>query len=92
QAPFIKLEATKFTEVGYVGRDVDSMVRDLVETSVRLVKELKMNDVKDKAEQNANKRLVELLVPGKKTETNFKNPLEMFFGGGNQEQEQKPQQ
>ncbi|GGB56678.1 HslU--HslV peptidase ATPase subunit [Fictibacillus barbaricus] len=92
QAPFIKIEATKFTEVGYVGRDVDSMVRDLVETSVRLVKELKMNEVKDKAEQNANKRLVELLVPGKKTETSFKNPLEMFFGGGNQEQEQKPQQ
>jgi ATP-dependent HslUV protease ATP-binding subunit HslU len=92
QAPFIKIEATKFTEVGYVGRDVDSMVRDLVETSVRLVKELKMNEVKDKAEQNANKRLVELLVPGKKAETSFKNPLEMFFGGGNQEQEQKPAQ
>lgn len=72
QAPFIKIEATKFTEVGYVGRDVDSMVRDLVETSVRLVKELRMNEVKDKAEQNANKRLVELLVPGKKTETSFK--------------------
>ncbi|WNB90410.1 HslU--HslV peptidase ATPase subunit [Bacillus sp. NEB1478] len=87
QAPFIKIEATKFTEVGYVGRDVDSMVRDLVETSIRLVKELRMNDVKDKAENNANKRLVELLVPGKKAETSYKNPLEMFFGGGNQNQD-----
>jgi ATP-dependent HslUV protease ATP-binding subunit HslU len=90
QAPFIKIEATKFTEVGYVGRDVDSMVRDLVETSIRLVKELKMNEVKDKAEQNANKRLVELLVPGKKQETSYKNPLEMFFGG-NQNQDAPPE-
>ncbi|MGX1193951.1 ATP-dependent protease HslVU ATPase subunit [Metabacillus sp. SLBN-84] len=65
-APFIKVEATKFTEVGYVGRDVESMVRDLAETSVRLVKEEKMNEVKALAEENANKRLVELLVPGKK--------------------------
>ncbi|AGT31530.1 ATP-dependent protease [Geobacillus genomosp. 3] len=78
-APFIKVEATKFTEVGYVGRDVESMVRDLVETSVRLVKERKMNDVKDRAEQQANKRLVELLVPGKQKQT-IKNPLELLFG------------
>ncbi|MFC7372164.1 ATP-dependent protease ATPase subunit HslU [Fictibacillus iocasae] len=81
QAPFIKVEATKFTEVGYVGRDVESMVRDLVETSIRLVKEIKMHEVKDLAEENANKRLVELLAPGKKKETAMKNPLEMFFGG-----------
>ncbi|RAN23565.1 Clp protease ATPase [Geobacillus sp. A8] len=79
-APFIKVEATKFTEVGYVGRDVESMVRDLVETSVRLVKERKMNEVKDRAEQQANKRLVELLVPGKQKQT-IKNPLELLFGG-----------
>jgi ATP-dependent HslUV protease ATP-binding subunit HslU len=92
QAPFIKIEATKFTEVGYVGRDVDSMVRDLVETSIRLVKELRMNEVKDKAEKNADKRLVELLVPGKKAETSYKNPLEMFFGGGGQQQDSSPQQ
>ena len=65
-APFVKIEATKFTEVGYVGRDVESMVRDLVETSVRLVKEEKMNEVKGIAEENANKRLVRLLVPGRK--------------------------
>ncbi|MBD1380036.1 HslU--HslV peptidase ATPase subunit [Metabacillus arenae] len=80
-APFIKVEATKFTEVGYVGRDVESMVRDLVETSVRLVKEEKMNEVKTQAEENANKRLVTLLEPGKKKQNNYKNPLEMFFGG-----------
>ncbi|WP_096226271.1 HslU--HslV peptidase ATPase subunit [Geobacillus sp. FJAT-46040] len=79
-APFIKVEATKFTEVGYVGRDVESMVRDLVETSVRIVKERKMNEVKDRAEQQANKRLVELLVPGKPKQT-IKNPLELLFGG-----------
>ncbi|AKM18516.1 HslU--HslV peptidase ATPase subunit [Geobacillus stearothermophilus] len=79
-APFIKVEATKFTEVGYVGRDVESMVRDLVETSVRIVKERKMNEVKDRAEQQANKRLVELLVPGKQKQT-IKNPLELLFGG-----------
>jgi len=80
-APFIKVEATKFTEVGYVGRDVESMVRDLVETSVRLVKEEKMASVKEKALENANKRLVELLVPGKQKNASYKNPLEMFFGG-----------
>ncbi|KPC99902.1 ATP-dependent protease ATPase subunit ClpY [Geobacillus sp. BCO2] len=71
-APFIKVEATKFTEVGYVGRDVESMVRDLVETSVRIVKERKMNEVKDRAEQQANKRLVELLVPGKQKQNDQK--------------------
>ncbi|MCQ6265786.1 HslU--HslV peptidase ATPase subunit [Fictibacillus sp. WQ 8-8] len=89
-APFIKVEATKFTEVGYVGRDVESMVRDLVETSIRLVKEQKMHDVKDKAEENANKRLVELLVPGKQKESSYKNPLEMFFGSNNSNNAQAP--
>ncbi|MGF7533205.1 HslU--HslV peptidase ATPase subunit [Bacillus mexicanus] len=80
-APFIKIEATKFTEVGYVGRDVESMVRDLVETSVRLIKEEKMTEVKEQAEENANKRIVRLLVPGKKKQSGVKNPFEMFFGG-----------
>ncbi|MBK4202950.1 HslU--HslV peptidase ATPase subunit [Bacillus subtilis] len=83
-APFIKIEATKFTEVGYVGRDVESMVRDLVETSVRLIKEEKMNEVKEQAEENANKRIVRLLVPGKKKQSGVKNPFEMFFGGSQQ--------
>ncbi|CAM4022551.1 Clp protease ATPase [Bacillus manliponensis] len=80
-APFIKVEATKFTEVGYVGRDVESMVRDLVETSVRIVKEEKMIGVQDKAREQANQRLVEILVPSKEKQSGFKNPLEMLFGG-----------
>ncbi|MED4312619.1 HslU--HslV peptidase ATPase subunit [Heyndrickxia coagulans] len=84
-APFVKVEATKFTEVGYVGRDVESMVRDLVETAVRLVKEEKMNGVRDQAEKNANERLVDLLVPSRKKQGNFKNPFEMIFGGGQQD-------
>ncbi|PTY79802.1 HslU--HslV peptidase ATPase subunit [Heyndrickxia sporothermodurans] len=83
-APFIKIEATKFTEVGYVGRDVESMVRDLVETAVRLVKEEKVIQVKERAEEYANRRLVELLMPSKKKSSNYKNPFEMIFGGNDQ--------
>src|SRR5690625_644332 len=78
-APFVKVEATKFTEVGYVGRDVESMVRDLVEMSVRMVKEEKMNQVREKAEQEANRELVKLLVPQAKKQNNIKNPFEMLF-------------
>jgi ATP-dependent HslUV protease ATP-binding subunit HslU len=81
RAPFVKVEATKFTEVGYVGRDVESMVRDLVETAVRLVKEEKMAGVRERAAENANLRLVELLVPSKKKSSSYKNPFEMIFGG-----------
>lgn len=88
-APFVKVEATKFTEVGYVGRDVESMVRDLVETSVRLIKEEKMASVKERAEESANRRLLELLVPGSKKTNNYKNPLEMLFGGGNDSAQQE---
>jgi ATP-dependent HslUV protease ATP-binding subunit HslU len=91
-APFIKVEATKFTEVGYVGRDVESMVRDLAETSVRLVKEDRMQSVKERAEENANSRLVDLLVPSDKKTSNYKNPLEMLFGGGNSSPEQETHQ
>ncbi|MBP0734087.1 ATP-dependent protease ATPase subunit HslU [Bacillus anthracis] len=80
-APFIKVEATKFTEVGYMGRDVESMVRDLVETSVRIVKEEMVVKVQDKAEEQANQRLVEILVPSPEKQSGFKNPLEMLFGG-----------
>ncbi|MBC1434092.1 ATP-dependent protease ATPase subunit HslU [Listeria rocourtiae] len=90
RAPFSKVEATKFTEVGYVGRDVESMVRDLVEVSVRLVKEEKMQLVRVKAEENAEKRLVKLLAPSKKKQKqSSQNPLEMLFGGGNQQQEEE---
>ncbi len=79
RAPFVKVEATKFTEVGYVGGDVESMIRDLVEMSVRLVKEEKMEHVKDQATKVANDELIKLLVPQKKKQKNVKNPLEMFF-------------
>jgi ATP-dependent HslUV protease ATP-binding subunit HslU len=81
RAPFVKVEATKFTEVGYVGRDVESMVRDLVETAVRLVKEEKMAGVRERAAENAEIRLVELLVPSKRKSSSYKNPFEMIFGG-----------
>src|SRR5690625_3694228 len=72
-APFVKVEATKFTEVGYVGRDVESMVRDLVEMAMRMVKEEKMQKVKDKAEVEANKKLVSLLVPQAKKQSNMRS-------------------
>ncbi|MFY4773878.1 HslU--HslV peptidase ATPase subunit [Metabacillus sp. RGM 3146] len=91
-APFVKVEATKFTEMGYVGRDVESMVRDLAETSVRLVKEEKMNEVKGTAEENANRRLVELLVPGRKKTQSYKNPLEMLFGGAQNQEQDEPKE
>ena len=57
------MEASKFTEVGYVGRDVESMIRDLVEIAIDMVREEKLEDVADKAEQNAEERLLDLLLP-----------------------------
>src|SRR6186713_2411897 len=63
QSPFIKVEASKFTEVGYVGRDVESMVRDLVEIAVDMVREERRQEVRDKAAQNAEERLLDLLLP-----------------------------
>src|SRR5579864_2679681 len=61
--PFIKVEASKYTEVGYVGRDVESMVRDLVETSIDMVREEKLDEVADRAEQAAEERVLDLLLP-----------------------------
>ncbi|KMK77210.1 ATP-dependent protease ATPase subunit HslU [Alkalihalobacillus pseudalcaliphilus] len=92
-APFIKVEATKFTEVGYVGRDVESMVRDLVETSVRMIKEGKIKSVQGQAETQANQRLVQLLVPEAKKQNQYKNPFEMIFGQQNEaeQNEVKPE-
>jgi ATP-dependent HslUV protease ATP-binding subunit HslU len=65
-SPFLKVEASKFTEVGYVGRDVESMVRDLVEIGIDLVREEKIAEVADKAEQNAEERVLDLLLPRSK--------------------------
>ncbi|MCM3722204.1 MULTISPECIES: ATP-dependent protease ATPase subunit HslU [Solibacillus] len=91
-APFIKVEATKFTEVGYVGRDVESMVRDLVEASRRLVKDEMFERVKDQAERNANDVLVKLLVPSKVREKLTQNPFEMLFGQKESSQEETANQ
>lgn len=87
-APFVKVEATKFTEVGYVGRDVESMIRDLVEMAIRMVKGEKMAEVKDKAIELANEQLVNLLVPSaKKKQGQIKNPFEMFFPQAEQDED-----
>lgn len=90
KAPFVKVEATKYTEVGYVGRDVDQMIRDLVENSVRMVKEEMIEQQKSKAEELANKRLLSILWP-KKGENDdskkSKNPLEMLFSGNEDDDE-----
>ena len=67
KAPFIKVEASKFTEVGYVGRDVDSMIRDLVDISVNMVKQEQTEAVKEKARQNAEERILDLLLPPAKS-------------------------
>ncbi|NLK51251.1 MAG: ATP-dependent protease ATPase subunit HslU [Syntrophomonadaceae bacterium] len=80
KAPFVKVEATKFTEVGYVGRDVDSMVRDLIETSIRMVRQEKMVEVQDRAEQLAEERLLDLLHPPARRDRGTRNPLELLFG------------
>lgn len=86
KAPFVKVEATKFTEVGYVGRDVESMVRDLVETSIRMLRQEKMTVVADKAAKMAEERIIELLAPLPVTNSPAKNPLEMLFGTTKQDE------
>lgn len=79
-APFIKVEATKFTEVGYVGRDVESIIRELVDSAIRMVKNEKMIEVSDRAQEFVEDRLVDLLCPsGQKRQS--PNPFGMFWGG-----------
>lgn len=88
RAPFVKVEASKFTEVGYVGRDVESIIRDLVEISLRMVKAERMEQVESKAAVAAERRLEALLVPGKRKETNSSsNPLQFLFGQGEEKEE-----
>ncbi|NLJ41047.1 MAG: ATP-dependent protease ATPase subunit HslU [Clostridiales bacterium] len=79
EAPFVKVEATKFTEVGYVGRDVESMVRDLVEAAIRMIKNKEMDFIKDKAELAAEDRILDTLLPTKKRKT--VNALGMLLKG-----------
>lgn len=82
-APFVKVEATKYTEVGYVGRDVESMVRDLVDAAIRICMNRRMEDVRLVAEAAAEQALAELLLPGvKKREHRQQNPLQILLGAG----------
>ncbi|MFR6291796.1 MAG: AAA family ATPase, partial [Peptococcaceae bacterium] len=83
QAPFVKVEATKFTEVGYVGRDVESMIRDLLEAAIRQVNERMTKEVEQQAEQLAEERLLDILAPLPKKKNAMNNPFEMFFNNGN---------
>lgn len=78
-APFTKVEASKFTEVGYIGRDVDSIIRDLVESAVRTVRQEKHEEVKSRAQALAEDRLIELLAPLPQRRQTTRNPLEMLF-------------
>ena len=78
-APFVKVEASKFTEVGYVGRDVDSIVRDLVENAISIVRKESFDSVQEKATILAQKRLVDLLCPVPQRQKAAPNPLEMLF-------------
>ena len=86
RAPFLKVEATKFTEVGYVGRDVESIVRDLVETAVRMVRQQKIEDVQEKARENAEERLIDVFVPAPKKSS---NPLGSLFSSEPEESEKQ---
>ena len=85
EAPFVKVEATKFTEVGYVGRDVDSMVRDLVEASIRITKQSKLKEKYDIAEEIAEEKIIEAIIPdGRKKSTTNKNrsPFDFIMNSG----------
>lgn len=84
-APFVKVEATKFTEVGYVGRDVDSMVRDLVEASIRLTKQKRIDEQSEMADGLAEDKLVEAILPGRKKDEKQKsgNPFDLIFSQTN---------
>ncbi len=73
-SPFLKVEASKFTEVGYVGRDVESMIRDLIEIAIEMIREEKLEDVADKAELNAEERLLDILLPPPTPRTADPNP------------------
>ncbi len=89
-APFVKVEATKFTEVGYVGRDVESIIRDLVEASIRLVKGMHAERVRIRAEANVEDRLVELLTQTVKRKP--ANPIDILLGNKPRQPEPSPEE
>jgi ATP-dependent HslUV protease ATP-binding subunit HslU len=80
-APFVKVEATKYTEVGYVGRDVESMIRDLVEAAIQTEKQARTRGLEEKARAHAEERLLEVLLPGRKRR-GPRSPFEALMGGG----------
>ncbi|MGB9798255.1 MAG: ATP-dependent protease ATPase subunit HslU, partial [bacterium] len=79
-APFVKVEATKFTEVGYVGRDVDSIIRDLMNVAVQMVRQEKLEEVKEKARVLAIERLLDILYPLPQRPSQIPNPFQVLFG------------
>lgn len=96
-APFVKVEATKFTEVGYVGRDVDSMVRDLVEASIRITKQSQLDEKYAIADSMVEEKIIEAIIPGKKKPDNqqntSRNPFDFLLNsGGYQSQKQQYEQ
>lgn len=89
-APFIKVEATKYTEVGYVGRDVEQIIRDLVANAIRMVQEEESQRLETQAEDEANKRILQVLWPKKKSiEEKVPNPMELFFSSDDSETNEK---
>lgn len=94
-APFVKVEATKFTEVGYVGRDVDSMIRDLVEASIRITKQKMLSEKYSVAEELAEEKILQAIIPGKKKDTHsdtVKNPFGFLMGNYTNSQKQEYEQ
>lgn len=93
-APFIKVEATKYTEVGYVGRDVEQIIRDLVANAIRMIQEQESQRYEQKAEEEANKRILQVLWPKKKSVTDkVPNPMDVFFSSGDEgEEKEEPKQ
>mgnify|MGYP000854886636 FL=1 len=89
KAPFIKVEATKFTEVGYVGRDVESIVRDLAETAVRMVRQERMEKVQERAAELAEERILDVFVPQPKKS---QNPLGKLFGSSDDEEKESSEE
>jgi ATP-dependent HslUV protease ATP-binding subunit HslU len=77
-SPFLKVEASKFTEVGYVGRDVESMIRDLAEIAIDMVRAEKVEEIADKAQQNVEERLLDLLLPPNKAATSFDSSIDVI--------------
>lgn len=94
-APFVKVEATKFTEVGYVGRDVDSIVRDLAHEAVRSVHKRRLEEVEERAAELAEERIIDALVPESRSEETSSNPLakmmDAFAGGADSDEKPEPE-